>query len=396
MRRIATLCLLLIALSPCAGAQTVPVPASKEEILNQPTADLRARQERQRALHDNLSAVDDEIDTLRATMIKVARDVRARETEINTLEDRIDDLQRQRAASKKKLQDDYGDIGGLATALMRLRNVPPEALMARPGAPIETAEAAMVLRNIVGPLQKNATSLAHDLDKLAKLEKDLTGRRTALKQASSRILKEQTKLADLVRRRESAYRNLRSDLALQEQELSALAKDAADFKDLLGKLERRNRELAGPETGGGITMASLPQKSKTNDRLLKNLGDIQLPISGVIRVGFGARDDIGSPSQGWRIEGRTGALVVTPMNGIVRYKGFFKNYGNMIIIEHAKNYHSLVAGLGKIDTVVGQTVEAGEPLGTLGTPQATRPAMYYELRQNGKPINPSRLFADLG
>jgi septal ring factor EnvC (AmiA/AmiB activator) len=105
---------------------------------------------------------------------------------------------------------------------------------------------------------------------------------------------------------------------------------------------------------------------------------------------------MGSASQGWRIEGRGGALVVAPMNGIIKYQGNFKNYGNMIIIEHAKNYHSLVAGLSKIDTVVGQSVEAGEPLGTLAAPRAERPAVYYELRQNGKPVNPSRLFADIG
>jgi septal ring factor EnvC (AmiA/AmiB activator) len=68
----------------------------------------------------------------------------------------------------------------------------------------------------------------------------------------------------------------------------------------------------------------------------------------------------------------------------------------MVIIEHGKNYHSLVAGLSKIDTVIGQSVMAGEPIGSLGSARSGRPALYYELRQNGKPINPSRVFADLG
>jgi septal ring factor EnvC (AmiA/AmiB activator) len=131
-------------------------------------------------------------------------------------------------------------------------------------------------------------------------------------------------------------------------------------------------------------------------RALKSLGDIQMPISGIIRTGYGASDYLGSASQGIKIEGRAGGLVVAPMNGVVRYKGSFKNYGNMIIIEHAKNYHSLVAGLAKIDTVVGQSVMAGEPVGALGAARGARPALYYELRQNGKPVNPARIFADLG
>jgi septal ring factor EnvC (AmiA/AmiB activator) len=312
------------------------------------------------------------------------------------LDDQISDLKQQRATLVKRLEQDYGDIAGLATALVRLRSIPPEAIMARPGAPLDTAQAAMILRRVVGPLQANAAALGRDLDRLATLETSLNERQQTLRLATRQIREEQTKLAELMRRREAAYTNLRADLVEQETQLAALARDAADFRDLIDKLERRNQELSAGSPSGLATPASIPPRLDIERRILRSLGDIQLPISGVIRVAYGATDEMGSASQGWRIEGRGGALVVAPMNGIIKYQGNFKNYGNMIIIEHAKNYHSLVAGLSKIDTVVGQSVEAGEPLGTLAAPRAERPAVYYELRQNGKPVNPSRLFADIG
>ena len=112
-----------------------------------------------------------------------------------------------------------------------------------------------------------------------------------------------------------------------------------------------------------------------------------MPVSGIIRINYGQQDEIGAPSEGLHIEGRQGGLVVSPMGGIVRYTGPFRRYGQLIIVEHKKGYHSLVAGLARIDTVVGQSLAAGEPIGILGDAN-----LYYELRYKGRPVNPSHFF----
>jgi septal ring factor EnvC (AmiA/AmiB activator) len=58
-----------------------------------------------------------------------------------------------------------------------------------------------------------------------------------------------------------------------------------------------------------------------------------------------------------------------------------------LIIEHGDGYHSLLAGLERIDGVVGQWLVAGEPVGIM--PSGDREAaLYLELRHNGQPINP--------
>src|SRR5262249_39069692 len=127
-------------------------------------------------------------------------------------------------------------------------------------------------------------------------------------------------------------------------------------------------------------------------------GQPRLPVSGIIRTRYDEPDSFGAPSKGITIESRTGALVVAPMGGVVRFAGHFRNYGTIVIIEHQKGYHSLIAGLEKIDTVVGQSVSAGEALGRLhaASSPGEKPALYYELRLNGRPVNPAEKFADLG
>jgi murein hydrolase activator len=392
MRRLACLTSLMLFVALPAIAGDVPLPASKIEILRRTDQQLESETRRQGQLRTNLQKIDGELGGLRSTMIKVAREVKAREKEMSELEDKIADLQEERTTLQKKLQKDHKGIADLATALLRLRQIPPEALIARPGAPLETAQTAMILKDVITPLQTRALALRSDMAHLDNLEQDLKKRQQTLKDASKKLLVDQTELAELVRRRERAYDSVRNDLKSQEQDIQKLAQGAADFRELLKRLEDRNNQLANEQNkqAESSTIASLPATS------LKDLGDTQMPISGLIRIGYGGKDELGSSSQGLRIEGRAGAIIVAPMNGIIRYQGFFKNYGNMLIIEHAKNYHSLVAGLAKIDTVVGQSVDAGEPLGTLGTTRTGRPSLYYELRQGGKPINPARIFADLG
>jgi septal ring factor EnvC (AmiA/AmiB activator) len=57
-----------------------------------------------------------------------------------------------------------------------------------------------------------------------------------------------------------------------------------------------------------------------------------------------------------------------------------------LIIQHSDGYHSLVAGLDRIDEAVGDWLVAGEPVGAMGSGE--KPRLYLELRHNGQPINP--------
>jgi len=93
-------------------------------------------------------------------------------------------------------------------------------------------------------------------------------------------------------------------------------------------------------------------------------------------------------ARGITIETRVGAQVVAPYDGKIAYAGTFRQYGRILIIDHGERYHTLLAGLDRIDAVVGQWVLAGEPLATMGDQQSGNPELYFELRRTGQPINP--------
>ena len=70
------------------------------------------------------------------------------------------------------------------------------------------------------------------------------------------------------------------------------------------------------------------------------------------------------------------------------FAGPFRGYGQLLIIEHGGGYHVLLAGLSRVDGTVGDEVLEGEPVGVMGSPPGLKPKLYFELRRNGRPVNP--------
>ena len=70
------------------------------------------------------------------------------------------------------------------------------------------------------------------------------------------------------------------------------------------------------------------------------------------------------------------------------FAGPFRGYGELLIIDHGEGYHTLIAGVARIDGAVGQLLLAGEPVGVMGAPPEEKPELYIELRHDGEPIDP--------
>jgi septal ring factor EnvC (AmiA/AmiB activator) len=284
------------------------------------------------------------------------------------------------------LEKDRKSMADLILALERIRRVPPEAMIAKPGAPYKTAQSALLMGDIIPLLHKKAQSLKENLENIDRISADLEAKKEVALKASQSLEAEHEKLAEMAEKRERLFADTHADLETEKANVKRISKESRNLADLVLRLnESREKQRA-----------EAPVQKKPEEKI--TVGQARLPISGIIRTRYDQPDSFGAPSKGISIEGREGALVVAPMGGTVRFAGHFKNYGNIVILEHEKGYHSLIAGLEKIDTVVGQGVSAGEALGLLhkaSTP-GERPALYYELRLDGRPVNPAAKFADLG
>lgn len=94
-------------------------------------------------------------------------------------------------------------------------------------------------------------------------------------------------------------------------------------------------------------------------------------------------------SHGIDIKGRLGEPVHAASGGVVVYRGDgVRGYGNLIIIKHNDNYLSAYAFLKKMRVHLGERIHAGEQIAVMGQTNAGRTLLHFEIRRNGKPVNP--------
>jgi murein DD-endopeptidase MepM/ murein hydrolase activator NlpD len=82
-----------------------------------------------------------------------------------------------------------------------------------------------------------------------------------------------------------------------------------------------------------------------------------------------------------------GQRVATPVDGEVVFAGRFKSYGLLLIIEHEREYHTLLWGFARLDVSPGVGVRIGQVVGIMGAESAGPPVLYVERRRHGRPIN---------
>lgn len=374
-------CLLLLSFILAFG---IPHDARAERSLGQK---LTEHQKKQENLEQEVKKIERDLESTRGNMVDLGKTIQSNEKNLQELEDRIKKLENEKEQIRGVLQNDRKSMADLILALERIRRVPPEAMIAKPNAPYKTAQSALLMGDIIPLLHKKAQALKDNLENLDRISADLeTKKETALKTSRS-LEAEHAKLAGMAEKRERLFADTHADLEAEKANVKRISKESRNLADLVLRL---NESLEKQR-------AEAQARQKKPEKKIA-VGQARLPISGIIRTRYDQPDSFGAPSKGISIEGREGALVVAPMGGTVRFAGHFRNYGNIVILEHEKGYHSLIAGLEKIDTVVGQGVSAGEALGLLhkaSTP-GERPALYYELRLDGRPVNPVAKFADLG
>lgn len=320
-------------------------------------------------------------DDLRRSLVRTAAIIRETETRLQTIDTRLDALTEQRDRLEKDYTDRRARMARALSALTRMGRTPREAVLIRPGGPLQAARTSMLLSASLPAIETEVESVRILLTELEKTRQQLADQSAKARTARDELKSSHTKLSVLLDARGQANAGRMIVWQSEARKVADLARAASDLNALLGTLD------------GGAA----PAVTQMDD------GEGILPVSGVIRVGYGQTDGIGAKSSGLTIETLPGSVVVAPLDGVVRYTGPFKGYGNIVIIAHAGGYYSLLAGLDKISVIEGQTIVSGEPIAILeGNADANpasssaRSALYYELRRQGQPVNPSRKLPGLG
>lgn len=388
---------------------------------------LEATKSSRERLAHQAADIERELAELRQRSIRIAAAIQANETLEAEILGRIDGLAEVEAAQATALEQRQSELAALIMALQRIARQPRESLLVAPESPIDTARRAKLLGYAVPQVEAKAAELSSELDRLAVTRAGLAAERAALAQQHEKLAADRGALARLVERKTRLQAETAVEQRAVQRRLDRLAGQSRDVRELIDRLvaerrrqvaeEQRQREEAqrreadrraakeqdAEETArreAANRQASLPPSAASPDppgpdRLVVPQGQMVPPVRGRVVLGYGQPADNGQSQRGVTFETRPGAQVVAPFAGQIAFAGPFRTYGLILIIEHSEGYHTLLAGLGRVDTVVGQRVAAGEPVGAAEESDAANPRFYIELRRNGQPIDPLPWLATL-
>lgn len=110
----------------------------------------------------------------------------------------------------------------------------------------------------------------------------------------------------------------------------------------------------------------------------------QRPTAGQIITQYGGN------SKGIDIAGTAGQAVVSAADGKVVYAGSgLRGYGNLVIVQHTPTFLTAYGHNQDLLVKEGQSVKRGQTIARMGSSDADRTKLHFEVRQNGKPVNPT-------
>ncbi len=383
--------------------------ASVAEDLQSKQQELQENKQRYEQLQQDSSKLENELSNIRSKLVEIASAIRQREIKLLTLEERQSKLQQEITTIQDNLKHHQAEITSLLQSLIRLSNTPPEAVVAMPGELRHTLQAANMLSLLTAQIKQRTESLNKLLQKFEQSRSSLQATHREITAEKQLMEKAQATLAVRLEQRKKYYRQLHREQEDIRSQMALLAAEASDLQELLASIEagtnsnkQQHKRLQAlprakpkpPSTAKKATIiANKAYQNKQNGRnFTAAKGTLPLPIIGKITKFFGEKLHKNQTHKGLTIVGRQAAQVISPFAGEVVFTGNFMDYGQMVIIRYADDYHLLLAGLGQVDCSVGQHVTSGEPIGRLSANEDKKAQLYLELRHRNNPVNPRPWF----
>ncbi|MGW8312600.1 MAG: murein hydrolase activator EnvC family protein [Desulfuromonadales bacterium] len=371
-------CLLLV----CLIITSISVGASADELdqsrqrLDQIERQIKETLEGLRSKKKATGALAEELDHLDAETRRIERLTKSSSQQLTELSEKLEKQQQSLRELENQQKQTEQAVRRRLVALYKTGEVGLiKALLSEAERPRDIAEKYVFLsrmvehdREMLNTYRQQSLDLQ---DALSQLEVLRDKQATVVK----RRRMEQETLQKARQSKKTLLAGVKKDTKLLEGVLRELRAKAARLNDLVKRLETEQTQPYTESLGG-----------------LKPLkGRLAWPVPGRLRVGFGTsrHGDLGTliESHGFDIEAEVGTPVHAAAPGKVIFANSLRGYGNLMIIDHGSKYYTLYAHVARFTKQLGDAIAKNEVIAYSG--YEGRDAVYFEIRQGGKPIDPT-------
>ena len=363
--------------APAVVAERKPTPAQKEAELRK----VNARIEKVRkAVNEDIEKRD-----------RLSAQLRDAELSVQSAKRQLDDARAQRIESEARLRKLEAEKAGRERELEGERTALAGELRA---AYVNGKEEQLkLLLN-----QEDPAAFGRMLAYYGYFGRARAGRIQGIKDQLEHLALLREKIADETRRLEEIEAQQESQLAAlktaqqsRAQAVSAIDQQIKSRGSELDRLKSQSRSLEKliADLRKALEAAPPPAVKQAPFEPLK--GKLPWPVqSGRVLARFGQPRAGGSLKwQGMLIGTDRGARVRAPFGGRVVYGDWLPGMGLMVVIDHGGGYMSLYGHNEELFRKVGETVAAGDVIGSVGDSGGhNEPALYFEVRRGRTPVNP--------
>ena len=219
------------------------------------------------------------------------------------------------------------------------------------------------------------SELKQVLQTLDRIQTGIDAQLTALREVQDN---QQAAMDDLQGQREERrmiVAGLAAQIGTDEARLTELQKNRRDLEMLLKKLAN--------------VLADIPADLGQRPGPAQLKGRLPLPLTGRVRHAFGKPRSAGLRWHGWLISATTGSEVRSIAYGRVAFSDWLRGYGLLMIIDHGDGFMSLYGNNESLLHEVGDWVEPGTTICTVGDSPGNGTGLYFEIRRNGKAVDPA-------
>lgn len=329
------------------------------------TKRLNSTQEARSDASQELEEVETMLADTHHRLDKLQAERRILDEEIDTLEQRRRALQRERDQQRQALAIQI-------QALYRLGRSPQLKLLLNQDEPARIDRLQTYLNRL-------SRARNERIDALARLDTQLAENRTSLRQRRERLddlMGElETQSAALVKRtreREALLAKLDARYSDEKTRLSKLDEDRTQAERVLKQVREELKRLDKPPPSTAIADTK---------------GKLPWPVQGKILSAYGNGEGVNR--NGLLIAAAEGTAIKAIHPGRVVFTDWMRGFGNLLILDHGDDIMSLYAHVQRFDVTLGEHVERNDVIAAVGnTGGRPRTALYFEVRRDGKPINP--------
>ena len=251
------------------------------------------------------------------------------------------------------------------------------------------------------------------LRQLANVEQDIANQQNQLNEQKSALDGRREQLAEARKERQLALAKLNKDLSARDQKLKARQQEQAQLGNVLKTIEatlaRQAREAAearklelaaeqarlkGDKASPGADGPLVSNSGATyGGNFASARGKLPWPVNGRLAARFGTArgGDERTKWDGVLISAGAGSQVHAVHGGRVVFADWLRGAGLLVILDHGNGYLSLYGHNQSLLKDAGQIVKAGEAIATVGTSGGQNtPALYFAIRQQGRPSDPAQ------